>query len=496
MSREYIARDPRTGLPLNVGSEPKRKKVIVEIEEGPWSIIRLEDIIPLASGEIESVIVNWKWKDTKLARPAGVRALSRLIGIQIQHVHKILEEALINSDGEVRIAALQALPLVAEQHSGELFEVMEVLLNDPNIAVRNAASKCLGDVSSVFPSATHYMMMDELRHQEMGRSKEAWRGLRGMVKVWPDVVVEHLDEILQEDNVELRRESAKLLRGLIENGGSAVWDLITWSMQDEDVQVRRSAANSLSTLAKHHPKVALLVVEMGIFDEDDKVRDRVVKCLNVLDTTSMRFRSLIMQGVRHREVSVRMACVRLVPRFLSELEARDLATELIRQELNPEIIGRLESMIFDEELEGDESSKNRFLQPAIPVPDRDKAIIAAEGGVLDSRLISTGSQHQEPIIEFPSSIDGTGIIDEGNIGERATAHLNINKLNEQKQQLQDGNDGSGNDATDKNTKAENTANKFKGYKSVSQDDYLDDDDFDNDFTDPDQTESIDDSDLY
>jgi hypothetical protein len=491
MSREYIARDPRTGLPLNVGNAPKRKKVETVIDEGPWSIIRAEDIIPLASGAIESVTVNWKWKDLKLGKASGVRALSRLIGIQINQVHHILEEALINQDDEVRIAALQALPLVAEQHSGELFEVMEVLLDDPVVEVRQAASKCLGDVAPVFPSATHYMMIDELRHTEKGRRKEAWRGLRRMVKVWPDVVVEHLDEILQEDNVELRRESAKLLRGLIEKGGSAVWDLVTWSMQDEDVKVRRSAANSLSTLANHYPKVALLVVEIGIFDDDDKVRDRIVKCLNVLDTTSMRFRSLVMQGVRHREVSVRMACIRLVPRFLSEIEARDLANELIRQELNPEIIERLESMIFDEELEGDESSKNRFLQPAIPIPDRDKAIMALEEGVLDGKSISPEPKHDAPVIEFPEPNVTASTGD----GERNTAHRNLYKRKNPKQAA-DSQEESKDNISEGDNKSKQSAKKIKGYKSISQDDYLDDDDFDNDFTDPEKSERLDDSDLY
>ncbi|MBT3771845.1 MAG: hypothetical protein HOE92_05745 [Euryarchaeota archaeon] len=491
MSREYIARDPRTGLPLNVGNAPKRKKVESVIDEGPWSIIRAEDIIPLASGEINSVTVNWKWKDMKLGKASGVRALSRLIGIQIHHVHNILEEALIDQDDEVRIAALQALPLVAEQHSGELFEVMEVLLDDPVVEVRQAASKCLGDVAPVFPSATHYMMIDELRHPVKSRRKEAWRGLRRMVKVWPDVVVDHLDDILQEDNVELRRESAKLLRGLIEKGGSPVWDLITWSMQDEDVQVRRFAANSLSTLANHYPKVALLVVEIGIFDDDDKVRDRIVKCLNVLDTTSMRFRSLVMQGVRHREVSVRMACIRLVPRFLSEIEARDLANELIRQELDPEIIERLESMIFDEELEGDESSKNRFLQPAIPIPDRDKAIMALEEVVLDGNSISPKPKHDTPIVEFPESNTAASTAD----GERNTAHRNLYKR-KNPNQAADSQDETKDNTSEGNSKSKQSANKFKGYKSISQDDYLDDDDFDNDFTDPENSDRSDDSDLY
>lgn len=489
MSRGFIARDPRTGLPLNIGNERKSKKAVVQIEEGPWSIIRTEDILPLACGEIDSVTVNWRWKDIKLGMSSGVRALSRLIGIQVAKVHSTLEGALISQDAEVRIAALEALPLVAEQHSGELFEVMEVLLEDPDLNVRQAASKCLGDVACVFPSATHYMMIAELRHKKKSRRKEAWRGLRSMVKVWPDVVVEHLDEILQEDSIELRRESAKLLRGLIEKGGSPVWDLITWSMQDEDVQVRRFAANSLPTLANHFPKVALLVVEIGIFDEDDKVRDKVVKCLNTLDTTSMRFRSLVMGGVRHRDVSVRLACVRLVPRFLSELEARDLATELIRQELDADIRERLEIMIFDEELEGDEFVKNKFLQPAVPVPDRDKAIMASENGGLDSLAFApSGAQQPQTIIEFP---DGSASEEKQQGGP--TTNSRDKEVNAN---IDEDTSTSPFSASKLKKKDVKKSNSLKGYSSVSQDDYLGEDDFENDFSDPENFDLSDDSDLY
>ena len=54
MSKEYIARDPRTGKPLNV-SRSKSKKQYIETEQGPWMAIPDIDIIPLAIGEIEAV---------------------------------------------------------------------------------------------------------------------------------------------------------------------------------------------------------------------------------------------------------------------------------------------------------------------------------------------------------------------------------------------------------------------------------------------------------
>ena len=51
MTREYIARDPRTGKPLNVGRS-KSKKQYIEAQEGPWLAIKDSDIVALANGAI------------------------------------------------------------------------------------------------------------------------------------------------------------------------------------------------------------------------------------------------------------------------------------------------------------------------------------------------------------------------------------------------------------------------------------------------------------
>ena len=53
MSREYIARDPRTGRPINVGGGRRQSKKR-EIREGPWMAIPPQAVIPLITGEIES----------------------------------------------------------------------------------------------------------------------------------------------------------------------------------------------------------------------------------------------------------------------------------------------------------------------------------------------------------------------------------------------------------------------------------------------------------
>ncbi|MGY8735861.1 MAG: hypothetical protein ACKVHN_07370, partial [Candidatus Poseidoniales archaeon] len=81
MSRDYIARDPRTGLPIQVGTEKKAKaKTNAKTERGPWQGLRKQDIIPLAKGEIETAKSVWTERDYQLTQVDGVRALQRLKG--------------------------------------------------------------------------------------------------------------------------------------------------------------------------------------------------------------------------------------------------------------------------------------------------------------------------------------------------------------------------------------------------------------------------------
>ena len=61
MTRDYIARDPRTGKPLNV-ARSKIKKQYIEAQEGPWLAINEPDIIPLANGNISDYNVSWRSK--------------------------------------------------------------------------------------------------------------------------------------------------------------------------------------------------------------------------------------------------------------------------------------------------------------------------------------------------------------------------------------------------------------------------------------------------
>ena len=165
MARDYIARDPRTGEPIKFAPRQRRGKSKARLREGPWMSLNHSDILPLASGNIQSIEVRWNNGVISLYREDGVLALARMIGREIDTVHNLLDKSLIDNDPNIRIAALEALPLVAEQRSGALFEVLEVLLEDPDVKVRQAASKCLASTAATFPSATYKMLERELRHE-------------------------------------------------------------------------------------------------------------------------------------------------------------------------------------------------------------------------------------------------------------------------------------------------------------------------------------------
>ncbi len=87
MSREYIARDPRTGRPINVGGS-RRKSRKRDVEEGPWMAIPQQAVIPLAKGEIETYRVGWKEKDYHMKQLDGIKALSILSGVMAHEAHK------------------------------------------------------------------------------------------------------------------------------------------------------------------------------------------------------------------------------------------------------------------------------------------------------------------------------------------------------------------------------------------------------------------------
>ena len=369
MSREYIARDPRTGRPINVGSNRRQRKKR-EIREGPWMAIPPQAVIPLATGEINEYRVGWKEKDHYMGRLSGSMAIEG---------HKILLNCLMDDDPKIRIAGLFALPSVAESKPNELFDHLSVLLDDRDASVRRAASECLKIVAPTFPSATDSTLAFELRHHVRQRRDAAFAGLGDLCSTWPEVACDHIDELLQEDSLDLRRKASGLLRRVLSKGGAAAWDLIGWALEDEDVETRRNAAKCLVPLAHKEQRIATILAERAILDSDSKVMVSAIKCVEVLDTDHGRAKDLVLAGCTHKNPSVRMACVKILPRLMGDEILRNHCNALLRDEKDEKIRKELQEMAFDAQIEGTEAQKNSFLAPAPKVPKIDVEIAESQG---------------------------------------------------------------------------------------------------------------------
>ena len=405
LSRDYIARDPRTGLPINVGTKKKsKKKALKKTESGPWQGLRKQDIIPLAKGEIGSAKSVWTDRDYQLTQVDGVRALQLLKGFASKEAHKVLLISLESDNPAIRIAALQALPEVAIQKSDEMFDWLSVLLDDDDVNVSMAASNALVISAPVFPSAVETILVNELRSTVGFRQNNAWEALKGLSETWPEVVCVHIDSLMLDGDVKLRIKAAKLLRKVMKKGGSSAWDLLSWALNDESDEVRRIAAKTLPTLANHEPRVATLFAERAMVDIDPAVRISAIKAIQNLDKDNGRAQDIVLTGTRSKDLQVRIACINLLPRLLSEDVLRVTAEELLRSEKNEQLIKSLKEMVFDAEIEGTEAQKNRYLAAALPVPQIDREIAESQGKQIGLDPLPADKKIAEDISEKPDHL--------------------------------------------------------------------------------------------
>jgi HEAT repeat protein len=378
MAREYIARDPRTGLPIATGRRQTRKTSKKE-RIGPWMECTRQQILDLSTGANDVLNVDWNGGLHILGRVDGVQGLGRLKGVWADRAHASLLQALEDDDADVRVAALDVLPTVAEQRSDELFDWLSVLLDDDDVRVRKAASSCLEAAAPTFPSGVDSSLAQELRSSIPARSEPAWRGLKSLTETWPEVVCDHIDELLLLDDIRLRRKASKLLRNVVQRAGAMAWDLISWALNDADAEVRRNASQTLSSLSKKEPRIAIMLTERAILDSDAKVRNNALRAIRSMDTDDSRARNLIMNGTRHPNIEVRRSCIEMLPMLLVEDKLRIVATELLQTETDADLKKMLSEMTYDASIEGTEDEKNAFLSPALPVPALEREVAHAQG---------------------------------------------------------------------------------------------------------------------
>ena len=378
MAKKYIARDPRTGKPIQMG-HATTSDASYEPIQGPWCALHHADIMSLAEGTLEKREVRWKNNTLTMSKKDGVRALSHVSQSMILPAHALLLNAFEDGDPDVRIAALEVLPEFAVRRSNELFDWLSVLLDDEDPRVQSAASAALARAAPTFPSGVHSSLENELRHPDKQRSAAAWKGLDALGKTWPDVVADHVDTLLLEPDVTLRRRAAKMINAIVSRKTSAVWDLVSWALNDEDAQVRKTVAKSLPRLAKQDVRMGTMFAERAITDPDPDVRLSAIKTIEKLNRGHGRARDLILAGSRSTDIRVRRACIGLLPKLLDEAELRALVDDLLKTETDQQLVETLMQYRFDAMLEGTEDEKNAALSPALAVPDLDKEVLLAQG---------------------------------------------------------------------------------------------------------------------
>ena len=379
----YIARDPRTGLPINVGKK-KGKSKQQSIRKGPWMVLRPNQIMDLATGQVETIKVRWEGKERQLTQKDGIEGIAILPRQLTIPAHDALLEGFASNRHDVRAAALRVLPDFAPRKSDELFDWLSVLLDDGHDIVQHAASQALIECAAYFPSGIESSLLNEVRHPEPRRRNAGWKALEVLADHWPEVAADHIDGLLLEDEAVLRQRAAKLIQRVLNKSFAAAWDLVSWCLNDDDDSVRLSAAKTLPTLARHDNRMATLFAERTLTDTNAEVRLAGIKAMTSLNRDSGRVKDLIVQGARSADIRIRRASIDLLPRIMGEDQLRILATDLLQHETDDKLISSLTEMQYDAALEGSEAEKNAALSPALPIPELDRELSALEnGGQLD-----------------------------------------------------------------------------------------------------------------
>ncbi len=378
VTRDYIARDPRTGKAIQRFNQSYQDEDIRALlpQAGPWQRIPIQDILALASGRVKKIElpIN-EGRGGFAGRIDAIKALNRVMESDIDKAHKILLEALDDDYPDVRIAALKSMPSFSLRKSNSIFQFLSDRILDDNDAVREASRECLKLLSPIFPSGCEEILRREMRSTIVKNRSDAFEALRLTAKRWPEAGCLHLDELIREEDNDLRRRGSKILKTIAAKGGATGWDLISWSLQDEDVQVRRNASQTFSRLVTVEPRIATILVEAAIEEDDPVIRKAVIRTLKRLDMQNPRVTRMIIDGARSRDLEFRKACIEQLSIMLSGDALREVAEELLRQETSPELRKKLSSLSVDIAMEGTETQKNQFLSPLDYVEDEEEKLL-------------------------------------------------------------------------------------------------------------------------
>ena len=381
VSREYIARNPKTGASIGRKKKTKRNKSdfsALAPTQGPWQEIPETEILSLATGEKEKIVIKRDNGNWNLGRIDAIKALYKVPPSQLNDAHDALIDALDDDFPDARIAGIKVLPAFSLRKQDMLFQCLSDRILDEHEGVREEAMECLKKIAPIFPSGCEMIIRRELRNNTLNHRKNAFEALQNAARDWPEVGCLHIDELIREEDDDLRIRGSKILRTIVNTGGAEAWDLISWSLQDEHVQVRRNAAKTLTSLAGVEPKIAAILVEYCMGEKDGAIIDSAIRAMKRLDIQSPRVVRMIMQGASDSKLELRKACISQLSIILSGQELRDAASELLKMETNQGLRNRLTALARDVDIEGSEDEKNRKLAPLdktlILLPEMEKDI--------------------------------------------------------------------------------------------------------------------------
>ena len=101
--------------------------------------------------------------------------------------------------------------------------------------------------------------------------------------------------------------------------------------------VRNNASKAIRTVVHHEPRQPLIYPELALFDSNEAVRKRAISALEALGASS-RVSSLVQRGCQHSDPRIRSACIKMLPKHMSEEETRDICYELLRRERDEGVI--------------------------------------------------------------------------------------------------------------------------------------------------------------
>ena len=367
---EYIARDPRTGLPIRKASSKSGRNLgPLTPPLGRWAVIPQHKIIPLARSDLAAVEIPLGDGGGFATRNDAVVALYRVSEDQLNRAHETLSESIDDDDPAVRLSAIMGLPRMMLRKSENLMYQLIVRLDDSDTDVSDAAWETLERIAPIFPSSSELRLEDLLRKADRGDRTRAFRVLKAISREWVEAGCQHLESLLKEEEIDLRRRSAKLLRIVTERGGAVAWDLIAWALEDADSNVRSSGADCLPKLASAEPRIAAILVEASLGEKDSNVRMKILRAIKSLDMQNPRVAKLVVDGAGDTDIRLRKACIDQLSAVLTGTDLRETAATLARTEKDPELKRRLEALAFDPEMEGTEEEKNRFLADLDVVED-------------------------------------------------------------------------------------------------------------------------------